>query len=90
MTVKRVAFCGGSGSFLYPSACREKADVLLTADVKYHDFEEAVPDTILVDIGHYESEHLLSEQFKEVLMHELPSNIKIFSFNRINPIFINS
>ncbi len=36
--VKKVAVCGGAGSFLIPSALAAGADFYITADIKYHDF----------------------------------------------------
>ncbi len=36
--IKKVAICGGSGSFLIKDALREGADVFITGDVKYHEF----------------------------------------------------
>jgi dinuclear metal center YbgI/SA1388 family protein len=34
--VKKVAVCGGAGSFLIKKALQQKADVYITADIKYH------------------------------------------------------
>lgn len=54
--VSRVAICGGSGSFLIDDAIRAGADIYLTGDLKYHDFQRAEGRITLADIGHYESE----------------------------------
>jgi dinuclear metal center YbgI/SA1388 family protein len=57
--VRRIAVCGGAGSDLLPDALRAHADVLVTADVRYHTFQ-AVPDTLaLVDAGHWETEQCI-------------------------------
>ncbi len=53
--IKKVAFCGGSGSFLIDKACGAGADVFITADVKYHDFFEHQGRMTIVDAGHYET-----------------------------------
>jgi dinuclear metal center YbgI/SA1388 family protein len=58
-TVKRVAVCGGSGSELLENAILGKADVFVTADVRYHGFHSASGRTALVDAGHYETEHIV-------------------------------
>jgi dinuclear metal center YbgI/SA1388 family protein len=58
-TVKRVAVCGGSGSELLEDAIRDKADVFVTADVRYHGFQAANGRIALVDAGHYETEHIV-------------------------------
>lgn len=54
--IKKVAVCGGSGSFLIEQAIRQGADAFLTADLKYHDFFSAQNRILLLDVGHYESE----------------------------------
>ena len=54
--IQRVAICGGAGKFLIGDAIAAGADVYLTGDLKYHDFQEAERQIVLVDIGHYESE----------------------------------
>lgn len=84
--IKRVAFCGGSGVSLYPQACRARADVFFTADVKYHELAEAEPDTILADIGHYESEYRVAEQFRDILASALPESVPIHVFHPENPV----
>ena len=57
-SVRRVAICGGAGSFLITDAIRRQADVFLTADLKYHDFQKGEDRIVLADVGHYESEQL--------------------------------
>ena len=60
-TIKTVAFCGGSGSFLLKNAIQKKADIYITGDFKYHEFFDAEDKIIVADIGHYESEQFTSE-----------------------------
>ena len=55
-TVRRVAVCGGAGSFLLPKALLAQADAFITADFKYHEFFDAENRIVICDIGHYESE----------------------------------
>ncbi|MEM9858848.1 MAG: Nif3-like dinuclear metal center hexameric protein [Bacteroidota bacterium] len=64
--IRRVAVCGGSGSFLLSAAKSRSADVFITADFKYHEFFDAEDSIIIADIGHYES-----EQFTKDLLHEI-------------------
>ena len=66
--VKRVAVCGGSGSFLLNNAKAVGADIFITADFKYHEFFDAENDIIIADIGHFES-----EQFTKDLIYDLLS-----------------
>ena len=54
--VRRVAVCGGSGSELLPQAIAAGADAFVTADVRYHTFQEAGTEITLVDAGHFETE----------------------------------
>ncbi|HPN59531.1 MAG TPA: Nif3-like dinuclear metal center hexameric protein [Chitinophagaceae bacterium] len=62
--VKRVAVCGGAGSFLISKALAKGADAYLTADMKYHEFFDANDRLLLADLGHYESEQLRSGCWK--------------------------
>lgn len=54
--IRKVAVCGGAGSFLLKDAIRQGADVFITSDYKYHEFFDADGKIIICDIGHYESE----------------------------------
>lgn len=68
--ISKVAVCGGSGSFLIDEAMRQKADVFITADIKYHQFFEADNKLIIADIGHYETEQFTKELLSELLMEK--------------------
>lgn len=72
--ISRVAICGGSGSFLLNEAMGRKADVLLTADFKYHGFFDAENKIVIADIGHYESEQFTGELLQDWLIE----NFSIF------------
>ena len=54
--IKKVAVCGGSGSDMIKTAISCKADAYVTADVKYHSFQDAEGKILLIDAGHYETE----------------------------------
>jgi len=84
--VKKVAVCGGSGSFLLPNAIRSGADVFVTADFKYHEFFDADGNIIIADIGHYESEVFTKELIKEDLIKKFPTFAINFSKTVTNPI----
>ena len=58
--IKKVAVCGGSGSFLLKDAIAAGADAFITADFKYHEFFDAEEKLVVCDIGHYESEQFTS------------------------------
>lgn len=55
--IRKVAVCGGSGSDLTQAAVDAGADAFVTADVKYHGFQEHEGKIVLIDAGHYETEH---------------------------------
>ncbi len=55
-SIKRVAVCGGSGASLVDAAIDARADAFITADIKYHTFQEATGRIALIDAGHYETE----------------------------------
>lgn len=59
--IRKVAICGGAGSFLIGEAIRQRADIFITADLKYHDFQRAEGRIILCDAGHYETEQFAKE-----------------------------
>ncbi len=84
--VKKVAVCGGSGSFLIRDALAKKADVFLTADLKYHDFFEADHDIVLVDIGHYESEQFTKELIAAILVKKFPTFAVLMTENSTNAV----
>ena len=71
--VKKVAVCGGSGSFLIGEALRSGADVFLTGDIKYHEFFDADGKLIIADIGHYESEQFAKDLIYSVLIKKFPN-----------------
>jgi putative NIF3 family GTP cyclohydrolase 1 type 2 len=70
--VRKVAVCGGTGASLLPAAIAHKADVLLTADFKYHQFFEGEGRIMIADIGHYESERFAGEMLADYLSPLFP------------------
>lgn len=65
--IHKVAICGGSGSFLLPDAIQAQADIFVTSDYKYHQFQEANNKIIIADIGHYESEVCAVNLIKQII-----------------------
>ena len=60
--IKTVAVCGGSCSDYLNEALKLNADAFITADIKYHAFQDAERKILLIDAGHYETEiHSLNE-----------------------------
>ena len=84
--MKRVAVCGGSGSFLLSNAISKKADIFITSDFKYHQFFEANNQILIADIGHYESEQFTIDLIGDILMKKFTNfAIRLTSINT-NPI----
>jgi len=84
--VKRVAVCGGSGSFLLGQAIKQGADVFVTADFKYHQFFEADNKIVIADIGHYESEQYTIGLIFDALIENFPNFALLKSGVNTNPV----
>ena len=84
--VKRIAFCGGAGSFLLGVAKAAGADVFITGDYKYHQFFDAEEDLVIADVGHYESEQFTKDLIKELLMQKFHKFAVLLSEVNTNPI----
>lgn len=72
-TVQRVALCGGSGAEFIPAAIAAGAQIYLTADLKYHDFQRGEGVITLVDGGHFETEQQLLDVFYELISKKIPN-----------------
>ena len=84
--IKKVAVCGGSGSFLIKDAISADADIFITGDIKYHQFFDAYDNILIADVGHYESEQFTKEIFYELLKKKLPKFALHLSKVKTNPI----
>ena len=84
--IKKVAVCGGSGSFLLSTAKSAGADVFVTADFKYHEFFDAENQLIIADIGHYESEVFTKDLIYEILSEKFNTFALNLSNTVTNPI----
>ena len=84
--IKKVAVCGGSGSFLLSKAIQAKADVFVTADFKYHEFFDADHKILIADIGHFESEQFTQELLMEIITNKFPNFAVRLTGNNTNPI----
>ncbi len=84
--IKKVAVCGGSGSFLLNNAKGVGADIFITSDFKYHEFFTAENDIIIADIGHYESEQFTKELIYDLLINNFSKFAVLLSKINTNPI----
>lgn len=84
--IRKVAVCGGSGSFLLSRARAEGADAFVSADFKYHEFFDADGKILIADVGHYESEQFTKGLLQEVLREKFSTFAINFSETVTNPI----
>ena len=69
-TIRSVALCGGAGAFLLPQAVAKGADCFISGEFHYHDYFD--PGTLLIELGHYESEQFTQDLLKESLERTFP------------------
>lgn len=84
--IKKVAICGGSGSFLLKQAIAAGADAFVTADFKYHEFFDAEQKLMICDIGHYETEQFTSNLLIENIQEKFPNFAIRLTEHNTNPI----
>jgi dinuclear metal center YbgI/SA1388 family protein len=72
LEVKKVAVCSGSGSGMMEDFFSSGAQVYISGDLRYHDARNVeAANLALVDIGHFESEHLIVGVLQKRLQKEL-------------------
>lgn len=78
-TIRKVAVCGGSGSDFIENAIEGKADLYITADIKYHEAQDAYERGLtLIDVGHFHSEKIILPVIKRYLEKEFKTlNIEV-------------
>jgi dinuclear metal center YbgI/SA1388 family protein len=84
--VKKVAVCGGAGSFLTKTALAAGADIYVTADVKYHEFFDTENQLVLADIGHWESEQFTIDLLAYHLKQKFPNFAVLKTGVKTNPV----
>ncbi|OQP47259.1 Nif3-like dinuclear metal center hexameric protein [Niastella yeongjuensis] len=84
--VKKIALCGGAGSFLVSKALGVGADVYITGDMKYHEFFDANGRLIIADIGHFESEQFTIDLLAGVLQEKFPTFAVLKTALKTNPV----
>ena len=81
--IKKIAVLGGSGAFAIKNAMRAKADLYLTADIKYHEFYMAEGKLLIADIGHYESEQYTKNLIVSLLRKKISNFASTFNLKDI-------
>lgn len=85
-TIRKVALCGGSGSFLRDKAMAAGADAFVTADVKFHEFFDVEGVLLMADVGHYESEQFTKEILYEIVTKKFTNFALLISDQNTNPV----
>ena len=70
--IRKVAICGGAGSFCMGDAIRGGADAFVTGEMGYHEFFGHEQKIQIAVIGHYQSEQFTCELLKEILERDCP------------------
>jgi dinuclear metal center YbgI/SA1388 family protein len=84
--IKRVAWCGGSGSFLLSKAKSIGADIFITGDFKYHEFFDAEKEIVIADVGHFESEQFTIDLIADLIRKKIPTFAVNLTENNTNPV----
>jgi len=84
--ITRIAWCGGSGSFLLKDALSAGAQVFLTSDFKYHQFFDADNRILIIDIGHFENEQFTMQLIYDHLKDNFPNFAGCLTSVQTNPI----
>ncbi|NLU92964.1 Nif3-like dinuclear metal center hexameric protein [Chitinophaga sp. Ak27] len=85
-SVKKVALCGGAGSFLLKQAITAGADAYISSDFKYHEFFDTENQLVIADIGHFESEQFTVELFYHILTEKFRNFAPLKSTIKTNPV----
>jgi len=84
--VRRLAVCGGAGSFLIFNALSAGVHFYITSDVKYHEFMDANDRLVIADIGHFESEQFTVDLLIGHLREKFSNFAVLKSDTRTNPV----
>ena len=77
--IETVGICTGAGASLMPAALANGCDVLLTGDVKYHEFQQAEEAGMaLIDAGHFETEITFADNMGARLEKALNGKAEVF------------
>ncbi len=84
--IRKIAICGGAGSFLLKKAIASGAQAFVSADFKYHEFFDAENQLLIADIGHYESEKFTKSLLSELIIKKFPTFAILLSKTDTNPV----
>ncbi|GAB6982408.1 Nif3-like dinuclear metal center hexameric protein [Prevotella dentasini] len=71
-SIRKIALCGGAGSFLLGEAIANGADAFITGEMHYHEFFGHEQEIQICSIGHYQSEQYTAELFRDIIERDCP------------------
>lgn len=75
--VSKIGVCSGAGAGYYNDAVQKNCQLLITGDVKHHDFIDAMNAGIsIIDAGHFYTENIFYDSVKDFLLSRI-SDIEI-------------
>ncbi len=84
--VRKVAICGGAGSFMLQQAMKEGADAFLTGEMHYHEYFVDNQQIQISVVGHYESERFTQNLLEEIITSKCPGVRTYVTKINTNPI----
>ena len=77
--VHTIGVCSGGGSGMIDDCISRQCDVFLTGDIKYTGARHLAEYGIsVIDLGHYESEHICMEMFEKMLREKFGERLELF------------
>lgn len=84
--IRRMALCGGAGSFLLGEAISRGADAFITGEMGYHEYFGHEQQIQIAVIGHYQSEQFTTEILKTIITERCGGLKCVISAIDTNPI----
>jgi putative NIF3 family GTP cyclohydrolase 1 type 2 len=84
--IKYVALCGGSGGSLIGEVVKNRADVYISGDLKYHEVLDNKDKIALLDVGHRASELPVLKKLEAVIKGKF-KDLSIYYFVENNDFF---
>ena len=84
--IRKVALCGGAGSFLLSEAIAQGADCFVTGEMHYHDFFGLENGPFVACLGHFQSEQYTVHVLKRILLNAFPEMRVELTTQITNPI----
>lgn len=84
--ITKVALGSGACGFLIPDAIAAGAQVIVTSDVRYHDFLDYGQDIFIVDLTHFDTEKITKAIFKRIISQKFSNFAPVLCAREHNPI----